>query len=143
MPSDSLEYIEHKVIPYRFDDDEINFVLAELNRKSCQTIQRCKKQLFILKFVLVLCAFLLTALFEYMMFVSLWYREPIFKIVMIFTPFFLQMSTSTISSFVLPPREANTITSPSCRKPVAPWGPSAGEINLAGWSMQQRRCAKC
>ena len=80
------DFGRNKVFPYRFDDEEINSALAEFNRKSCLTIQKCKKQLFVLKCVLVICAFLLTALFEYMMFVSLWYREPIFKIVMILTP---------------------------------------------------------
>ena len=49
-------------------------------------VEKCKKQLMILKVLLVVAAFLLTAFFEYMMFVSLWYREPVFKIVMIFTP---------------------------------------------------------
>ena len=86
MPNDSLEYIEHKVVPYRFDDEEINTVLADYNRNSCQMVERCKKQLMMLKVLLVVAAFLLTAFFEYMMFVSLWYREPVFKIVMIFTP---------------------------------------------------------
>ena len=86
MPNDSLEYIEHKVVPYRFDDEEINSVLADYNRNSCQMVEKCKKQLMLLKVLLVVAAFLLTAFFEYMMFVSLWYREPVFKIVMIFTP---------------------------------------------------------
>ena len=40
--------------------------------------------------------------------------------VMIFTPLALQMSTMGSNSLVLPPRDANTITSPACRKPVAP-----------------------
>ena len=40
--------------------------------------------------------------------------------VMIFTPLALQISTMGSSSLVLPPREANTITSPSWIKPVAP-----------------------
>ena len=86
MPNNSLEYIEHKVVPYRFDDEEINSMLADLNRYSCQTLAKCKKQLMLLKVLLVVCAFLLTASFEYLMFVSLWYREMIFKFVMIFTP---------------------------------------------------------
>ena len=86
MPNDSLEYTEHKVVPYRFDDEEINSVLADYNRNSCQMVEKCKKQLMILKVLLVVAAFLLTAFFEYMMFISLWYREPVFKIVMIFTP---------------------------------------------------------
>ena len=86
MPNDSLEYTEHKVVPYRFDDEEINSVLADYNRNSCQMVEKCKKQLMMLKVLLVVAAFLLTAFFEYMMFVSLWYREPVFKIVMIFTP---------------------------------------------------------
>ena len=63
--------------------------------------------------------------------------------VMIDTPLALQMSTMGSSSFVLPPREAKTITSPFCKKPVAPWTASAGEINRAGRSMQHMRCAKC
>ena len=86
MPNDSLEYIEHKVVPYRFDDEEINSVLADYNRNSCQMVEKSKKQLMMLKVLLVVVAFLLTAFFEYMMFVSLWYREPVFKSVMIFTP---------------------------------------------------------
>lgn len=86
MPNMVDDYGRNKVFPYRFDDEEINSALAELNRRSCQTIQKCKKQLFIIKFALVLCAFLLTAFIEYMMFVSLWHRESIFKIIMIFTP---------------------------------------------------------
>ena len=86
MPNISEEYRENKVFHYRFDDEEINFALADLNRNSRQMITKCKKQLLLLKVLLVACAFLLTASFEYMMFVSLWYREPIFKFVMIFTP---------------------------------------------------------
>lgn len=45
MPNDSLEYTEHKVVPYRFDDEEINSVLADYNRNSCQMVEKCKKQL--------------------------------------------------------------------------------------------------
>ncbi len=85
--SGNLEhYITNKVVPYKFDDEEINSLLAELNRKSFATVSKCKKQIFILKGLLVLSAFLLTVLLEYMMFESLWYREPVFKVVMIFTP---------------------------------------------------------
>ena len=86
MTNQTEEYARNKVFHYAFDDEDINSALAELNRQSCQTIQKCKKQLFVLKFVLVTCAFLLTILFEYMMFMSLWYREFIFQVVMIFTP---------------------------------------------------------
>ena len=86
MTNQAEEYGRNKVFHYLFDDEDINSALAELNRQSCQTIQKCKKQLFVLKFVLVICAFLLTILFEYMMFMSLWYREFIFQVVMIFTP---------------------------------------------------------
>ena len=86
MTNQAEEYGRNKVFHYAFDDEDINSALAELNRQSCQTIQKCKKQLFVLKFVLVICAFLLTILFEYMMFMSLWYREFIFQVVMIFTP---------------------------------------------------------
>ena len=86
MTNQTEEYGRSKVFHYAFDDEDINSALAELNRQSCQTIQKCKKQLFVLKFVLVICAFLLTILFEYMMFMSLWYREFIFQVVMIFTP---------------------------------------------------------
>ena len=86
MTGKSKYYIENKVVPYRFDDEEINSLLAELNRKSFVTVSKCKKQIFMLKGVLVLSAFLLTTLFEYLMFESLWYREAIFKGVMIFTP---------------------------------------------------------
>ena len=86
MTNQTEEYGRNKVFHYAFDDEDINSALAELNRQSCQTIQKCKKQLFVLKFVLVICAFLLTILFEYMMFMSLLYREFIFQVVMIFTP---------------------------------------------------------
>lgn len=86
MTNQAEEYGRNKVFHYAFDDEDINSALAELNRQSCQTIQKCKKQLFVLKFVLVICAFLLTIIFEYMMFMSLWYREFIFQVVMIFTP---------------------------------------------------------
>ena len=86
MTNQAKEYSRNKVFYYAFDDEDVNSALAELNRQSCQTIQKCKKQLFVLKFVLVICAFLLTILFEYMMFMSLWYREFIFQVVMIFTP---------------------------------------------------------
>ena len=85
MPN-KTDYIENKVVPYRFDDEEINSALAALNRTSHATVQKCKKQIMLLKVLLVLSAFLLTALMEYMMFVSLWYRDPVFKAVMIFTP---------------------------------------------------------
>ena len=86
MTNQAKEYSRNKVFYYAFDDEDVNSALAELNRQSCQTIQKCKKQLFVLKFVLVICAFLLTILFEYMMFMSLWYREFIFQVVMVFTP---------------------------------------------------------
>lgn len=86
MPNMPDEYAQNKVFSYRFDDEEINAALADLNRNSCQTLAKCKKQLMLLKVLLVVCAFLLTASFEYLMFVSLWYRETIFKFVMIFTP---------------------------------------------------------
>ena len=85
MPN-KTDYIENKVVPYRFDDEEINSALAALNRTSHATVQKCKKQIMLLKVLLVLSAFLLTALMEYMMFVSLWYRDPVFKAVMISTP---------------------------------------------------------
>ena len=85
--SGNLEnYTVNKVVPYRFDDEEINSALAELNRKSCATVSKCKKQIFMLKGLLLISAFLLTTLLEYMMFESLWYRAAIFKGVMIFTP---------------------------------------------------------
>jgi len=86
MPNMPEEYRENKVFHYTFDDEEINSALADLNRNSCQMLAKCKKQLLLLKVLLAVCALLLTASFEYMMFVSLWYREPIFKFVMIFTP---------------------------------------------------------
>lgn len=79
-------YVMNKVVPYRFDDDEINTALADLNRVSCATVQKCKKQILFLKVLLILSFFLLTALIEYMMFVSLWYMDPVFKGIMIFTP---------------------------------------------------------
>ena len=63
--------------------------------------------------------------------------------VITFTFFAFQISIIGRSSLVFPPRDARTITSPSCKKPVAPCTASAGEINLAGRSIQHRRCAKC
>lgn len=66
--------------------EEINSALAELNRTSHTMVIKYKKQIIVLKVLLVLAAILLTVMLEYMMFVSLWYREPIFKFVMIFTP---------------------------------------------------------
>ena len=85
--SDNMKNIaEYKVVPYKFDDAEINLALEEMNHSSRALVSKCKNQLFLLKVLLVLSAILLTTLFEYMMFVSLWYREPIFKAVMIFTP---------------------------------------------------------
>lgn len=86
MPNKSEELEEQKVIPYGFDDEEINSTLAELNRTSHAMVMKYKKQIMVLKVLLVLSAILLTVMLEYMMFVSLWYREPIFKFVMIFTP---------------------------------------------------------
>lgn len=86
MLKDFDGYIEHKVIPYRFNDENINEILAEYNKNSCHLVKKYKKQLMMLKVLLVAAAFLLTAVFEYMMFESLWYREPVFQIVMIFTP---------------------------------------------------------
>lgn len=86
MPNMSDEYVKNKVYPYMFDDEEINSALADLNRNSCQMLAKCKKQLMLMKVLLAACAFLLTAFFEYMMFVSLWYREPLFKFIMMFTP---------------------------------------------------------
>ena len=86
MPNKSEELEEQKVIPYGFDDEEINSALAELNRTSHAMVMKYKKQIMVLKVLLVLSAILLTVMLEYMMFVSLWYREPIFKFVMIFTP---------------------------------------------------------
>ncbi|OPZ69533.1 MAG: hypothetical protein BWY81_00391 [Firmicutes bacterium ADurb.Bin467] len=59
------------------------------------------------------------------------------------TPFARQMSMIGSSSCVFPPREASSITSPFCRKPVAPCTASAGEMKRAGRSMQHIRCAKC
>lgn len=86
MSSDADKINKQKVIPYQFDDEEINVALAEIDRMSRTMVVKCKKQLLLLKVLLVVSGILLTALFEYMMFVSLWYMEPIFKAVMIFTP---------------------------------------------------------
>lgn len=86
MPNSQEGHMKNVVFHYTFDDEEINDALAELNRNSRQLIEKCRKQLMVLKVLLVLCAFLFTSLFEYMMFMSLWYREPLFKIIMIFTP---------------------------------------------------------
>lgn len=70
--------------------------------------------------------------------------DSVFSVIeMTFTFFLLQMSSIGRSSPVLPPLEAKTITSPSLRKPVAPWTASAGEMNRDGRSMQQSRCEKC
>lgn len=78
--------VAHKVVPYYFDNEDINAALAERNDSSCLTVAKFKKHLLVLKITLILAGILLTAMFEYMMFVSLWYRDPIFKGVMIFTP---------------------------------------------------------
>ena len=86
MSSDADKINKQKVIPYQFDDEEINVALAEIDRMSRTMVVKCKKQLLLLKALLVVSGILLTALFEYMMFVSLWYMKPIFKAVMIFTP---------------------------------------------------------
>ena len=86
MSGNLKHYVDNKVVPYRFDDEEINSLLAELNKESFATVSKCKKQILMLKGLLVISAFLLTSLLEYMMFESLWFREPIFKGVMIFTP---------------------------------------------------------
>lgn len=86
MPNITEEYLENKVVPYRFDDEEINSALDELIQNSRNMIMKSRKQVMLLKVLLVVSAFLLTVLFEYMMFISLWYREPFFKIIMIFTP---------------------------------------------------------
>ena len=93
MSSDADKINKQKVIPYQFDDEEINDALAEIDRMSRTMVVKCKKQLLLLKVLLVVSGILLTALFEYMMFVSLWYMEPIFKAVMIFTPVFIPGST--------------------------------------------------
>ena len=86
MSSDTDKINKQKVMPYQFDDEEINVALAEIDRMSRTMVVKCKKHLLLLKVLLVVSGILLTVLFEYMMFVSLWYREPIFKAVMIFTP---------------------------------------------------------
>lgn len=86
MPNQSREFEEPRVIPYIFDDEEINSALAELNRISCATMLRYSRQSLALKILLILAGLIFTIGLEYAMFTSLWYREPIFKFVMIFTP---------------------------------------------------------
>lgn len=77
---------EREILHYDFADEAINAVLAELHQSSCHMVRKYKTRILLLKIFLILSGVLLTLLLEYMMFISLWYRDTLFKFIMIFTP---------------------------------------------------------
>ncbi len=77
---------EKGILHYSFEDEAINGILAQLHHSSCDIVRKYKNRILLLKVLLVLAGILLTVLLEYMMFISLWYRDALFRFIMIFTP---------------------------------------------------------
>lgn len=84
MPN--MMYEENMVVPYDFDDMEINEALADFHHESIELLERRKRQATREKIGLAILACILAICMEILIFHSLWSRGNVFKVVMIITP---------------------------------------------------------